>query len=143
MLKASCFVCINQLIIVICAWHSLCPLFHRLFVYGATDINVDHIYCEIWQNWDLKNQRQYKGRLFQSSYLYDLPEFRHCFIYTCIFLVFLWESLIMFDFHQGRECFACAPTGSGKTFAFVFPVLMKLKVHIYWHCYVCSSSFLL
>lgn len=28
---------------------------------------------------------------------------------------------------SGRECFACAPTGSGKTFAFVFPILMKLK----------------
>ncbi|KAK7245162.1 hypothetical protein RIF29_39997 [Crotalaria pallida] len=28
---------------------------------------------------------------------------------------------------QGRECFACAPTGSGKTFAFVCPMLMKLK----------------
>ncbi|VFQ94850.1 unnamed protein product [Cuscuta campestris] len=27
----------------------------------------------------------------------------------------------------GRECFACAPTGSGKTFAFVCPILMKLK----------------
>ncbi|KAK1320876.1 DEAD-box ATP-dependent RNA helicase 57 [Acorus calamus] len=26
-----------------------------------------------------------------------------------------------------RECFACAPTGSGKTFAFVCPILMKLK----------------
>lgn len=47
----------------------------------------------------------------------------------------------MFDFHQGRECFACAPTGSGKTFAFVFPVLMKLKVHIYWHCYVAHHHF--
>ncbi|CAA3002996.1 DEAD-box ATP-dependent RNA helicase 57 [Olea europaea subsp. europaea] len=29
---------------------------------------------------------------------------------------------------SGRECFACAPTGSGKTFAFVCPILMKLKV---------------
>ncbi|KAL0316257.1 UNVERIFIED_CONTAM: DEAD-box ATP-dependent RNA helicase 57 [Sesamum radiatum] len=28
---------------------------------------------------------------------------------------------------SGRECFACAPTGSGKTFAFVCPILMKLK----------------
>ncbi|KAJ8538304.1 hypothetical protein K7X08_014844 [Anisodus acutangulus] len=28
---------------------------------------------------------------------------------------------------SGRECFASAPTGSGKTFAFVFPILMKLK----------------
>ncbi|CAL0309860.1 unnamed protein product [Lupinus luteus] len=28
---------------------------------------------------------------------------------------------------HGRECFACAPTGSGKTFAFVCPMLMKLK----------------
>ncbi|KAL0336874.1 UNVERIFIED_CONTAM: DEAD-box ATP-dependent RNA helicase 57 [Sesamum calycinum] len=28
---------------------------------------------------------------------------------------------------EGRECFACAPTGSGKTFAFVCPILMKLK----------------
>ncbi|KAL1351862.1 hypothetical protein HN51_015731 [Arachis hypogaea] len=28
---------------------------------------------------------------------------------------------------QDRECFACAPTGSGKTFAFVCPMLMKLK----------------
>ncbi|KAK9290553.1 hypothetical protein L1049_008723 [Liquidambar formosana] len=28
---------------------------------------------------------------------------------------------------SGRECFACAPTGSGKTFAFVCPMLMKLK----------------
>ncbi|XP_049407304.1 DEAD-box ATP-dependent RNA helicase 57 isoform X2 [Solanum stenotomum] len=28
---------------------------------------------------------------------------------------------------SGRECFACAPTGCGKTFAFVFPILMKLK----------------
>ncbi|KAH6802616.1 P-loop containing nucleoside triphosphate hydrolases superfamily protein [Perilla frutescens var. frutescens] len=28
---------------------------------------------------------------------------------------------------SGRECFACAPTGSGKTFAFLCPVLMKLE----------------
>ncbi|XP_010475991.1 PREDICTED: DEAD-box ATP-dependent RNA helicase 57 [Camelina sativa] len=28
---------------------------------------------------------------------------------------------------SGRECFACAPTGSGKTFAFICPMLMKLK----------------
>lgn len=28
---------------------------------------------------------------------------------------------------SGRECFACAPTGSGKTFAFICPILMKLK----------------
>ncbi|XP_057983778.1 DEAD-box ATP-dependent RNA helicase 57 [Malania oleifera] len=28
---------------------------------------------------------------------------------------------------SGRECFACAPTGSGKTMAFVCPMLMKLK----------------
>ncbi|KZV14333.1 DEAD-box ATP-dependent RNA helicase 57 [Dorcoceras hygrometricum] len=28
---------------------------------------------------------------------------------------------------SGRECFACAPTGSGKTFAFVCPILMKLQ----------------
>ncbi|XP_031396512.1 DEAD-box ATP-dependent RNA helicase 57 isoform X1 [Punica granatum] len=28
---------------------------------------------------------------------------------------------------SGRECFACAPTGSGKTMAFVCPILMKLK----------------
>lgn len=28
---------------------------------------------------------------------------------------------------SGRECFACAPTGSGKTFAFVCPILMKLE----------------
>ncbi|KAM7502883.1 hypothetical protein LguiB_001787 [Lonicera macranthoides] len=28
---------------------------------------------------------------------------------------------------SGRECFACAPTGSGKTMAFVIPMLMKLK----------------
>ncbi|XP_051113849.1 DEAD-box ATP-dependent RNA helicase 57 [Andrographis paniculata] len=28
---------------------------------------------------------------------------------------------------SGMECFACAPTGSGKTFAFVCPILMKLK----------------
>ncbi|CAI9098066.1 OLC1v1034627C1 [Oldenlandia corymbosa var. corymbosa] len=28
---------------------------------------------------------------------------------------------------SGRECFACAPTGSGKTFAFVCPILMRLK----------------
>ncbi|KAL3531908.1 hypothetical protein ACH5RR_005429 [Cinchona calisaya] len=28
---------------------------------------------------------------------------------------------------SGRECFASAPTGSGKTFAFVCPILMKLK----------------
>ncbi|KAJ8532866.1 hypothetical protein K7X08_015755 [Anisodus acutangulus] len=28
---------------------------------------------------------------------------------------------------SGRECFASAPTGSGKTFAFVLPILMKLK----------------
>ncbi|CAA0829755.1 DEAD-box ATP-dependent RNA helicase 57 [Striga hermonthica] len=26
-----------------------------------------------------------------------------------------------------RECFACAPTGSGKTFAFICPILMKLQ----------------
>jgi ATP-dependent RNA helicase DDX52/ROK1 len=29
---------------------------------------------------------------------------------------------------SGRECFACAPTGSGKTFAFICPMLIKLKV---------------
>ncbi|CAH8356395.1 unnamed protein product [Eruca vesicaria subsp. sativa] len=28
---------------------------------------------------------------------------------------------------SGRECFACAPTGSGKTFAFICPMLIKLK----------------
>ncbi|XP_073155633.1 DEAD-box ATP-dependent RNA helicase 57 [Henckelia pumila] len=28
---------------------------------------------------------------------------------------------------SGRECFACAPTGSGKTFAFVCPILMQLQ----------------
>eukprot|EP01018_Ginkgo_biloba_P026041 Gb_03067 [translate_table: standard] len=28
---------------------------------------------------------------------------------------------------SGRECFACAPTGSGKTLSFVLPILMKLK----------------
>ncbi|KAL6503122.1 DEAD-box ATP-dependent RNA helicase 57 [Orobanche hederae] len=28
---------------------------------------------------------------------------------------------------SGRECFACAPTGSGKTFALLCPILMKLK----------------
>ncbi|KAH1130069.1 hypothetical protein J1N35_001447 [Gossypium stocksii] len=28
---------------------------------------------------------------------------------------------------KGRECIACAPTGYGKTLAFVSPVLMKLK----------------
>lgn len=28
---------------------------------------------------------------------------------------------------SGRECFACAPTGSGKTVAFVSPMLMRLK----------------
>ncbi|XP_047330573.1 DEAD-box ATP-dependent RNA helicase 57 isoform X2 [Impatiens glandulifera] len=28
---------------------------------------------------------------------------------------------------SGRECFACAPTGSGKTMAFVCPMLMKLQ----------------
>ncbi|KAL2933789.1 DEAD-box ATP-dependent RNA helicase 57 [Bienertia sinuspersici] len=28
---------------------------------------------------------------------------------------------------SGRECFACAPTGSGKTMAFICPILMKLK----------------
>ncbi|CAN6921713.1 unnamed protein product [Brassica oleracea] len=30
---------------------------------------------------------------------------------------------------SGRECFACAPTGSGKTFAFICPMLIKLKRH--------------
>ncbi|CAI5948483.1 unnamed protein product [Closterium sp. NIES-65] len=30
---------------------------------------------------------------------------------------------------QGRECFACAPTGSGKTVAFLLPVVMALKSH--------------
>lgn len=44
-----------------------------LFVYGYTDINVDYIYYATWQNWDSKNQHQSKDRLFQSSYLYDLP----------------------------------------------------------------------
>ncbi|XP_041025820.1 DEAD-box ATP-dependent RNA helicase 57 [Juglans microcarpa x Juglans regia] len=28
---------------------------------------------------------------------------------------------------SGQECFACAPTGSGKTMAFVCPMLMRLK----------------
>ncbi|KAI4378744.1 hypothetical protein MLD38_016181 [Melastoma candidum] len=28
---------------------------------------------------------------------------------------------------SGRECFACAPTGSGKTLSFVCPMLIKLK----------------
>ncbi|KAI4364267.1 hypothetical protein MLD38_020383 [Melastoma candidum] len=28
---------------------------------------------------------------------------------------------------SGRECFACAPTGSGKTLSFVCPILIKLK----------------
>ncbi|XP_020107675.1 DEAD-box ATP-dependent RNA helicase 57-like isoform X3 [Ananas comosus] len=28
---------------------------------------------------------------------------------------------------SGRECFACAPTGSGKTLVFLFPILMKIK----------------
>ncbi|KAH6758017.1 P-loop containing nucleoside triphosphate hydrolases superfamily protein [Perilla frutescens var. hirtella] len=28
---------------------------------------------------------------------------------------------------SGRECFACAPTGSGKTFPFLCPILMKLE----------------
>lgn len=28
---------------------------------------------------------------------------------------------------SGRECFACAPTGSGKTMAFVCPMIIKLK----------------
>ncbi|CAI5527481.1 unnamed protein product [Closterium sp. Naga37s-1] len=30
---------------------------------------------------------------------------------------------------QGRECFACAPTGSGKTVAFLLPIVMALKSH--------------
>ncbi|EFJ29364.1 hypothetical protein SELMODRAFT_410231 [Selaginella moellendorffii] len=28
---------------------------------------------------------------------------------------------------QERECFVCAPTGSGKSLAFILPILMKLK----------------
>lgn len=71
--KVNCFLCIHQLIC--CCLRLTFPLgfTSSLFVYGPADINVDHIYYGIWQNWDLKNQHQSKGRLFQSSYLYDLP----------------------------------------------------------------------
>lgn len=43
-------------------------IYSRLF----TDLDVKRIYFVIWQSLDLKNQHQSKGRLFQSSYLYDL-----------------------------------------------------------------------
>ncbi|KAK5819021.1 hypothetical protein PVK06_023977 [Gossypium arboreum] len=37
---------------------------------------------------------------------------------------------------KGRECFACAPTGSEKTLAFVSPMLMKLKLR----CHILIST---
>ncbi|RWW31169.1 hypothetical protein GW17_00004218 [Ensete ventricosum] len=44
-------------------------------------------------------------------------------------------NISWFYIFQKRDCFACSPTGSGKTFAFLCPMLMKIKVSLLYMDY--------
>jgi len=44
---------------------------------------------------------------------------------------------------RGREVLGCAPTGSGKTAAFIIPILAHLKVSVtIWHIFPSHSNYI-
>lgn len=50
-------------------------------------------------------------------------------------MIFVFQYILQNFIDQGREVLCCAPTGSGKTVAFIVPLLHELKV-----CYLLFAT---